>query len=135
MFACTPDDRGYAEITITEWKDGPLLQIRAFDSDGERTFPSIDKRLAQTIFQAGYAPSSFNKLQAVEDEDTVWGWYLYPIEEIRDDSSHVFDTQYAIQKESGSFVRNSSGHLVTFDNRDDAEAVSVPEEDVVEVNN
>jgi hypothetical protein len=98
MFNCTPDDRGYADITLTKWKEDPQLHIRAFDSNGERTFPSIDKRLAQTIFQAGYAPSSFSKLQAVEDEDTVWGWYLFPIEDIRDDGSHVFNTQFVIQK-------------------------------------
>jgi len=65
-------------------------------------------------------------------------WYLRPVEDITDEDSEVYDTAYAIKTPEGEFeyLRNDQGHLVTFDNRANAEAVAgqVANDEVVEVN-
>lgn len=136
-----PDERPHYEIEIGSWAYGPLLYIERINRDGETEKPTIGKNLTQTIFQAGYAPSSFRPEKTGSpaggrDHTGRWQWYLYPLDEVRDEESHIFESVYAIEQDDGTFLRNDAGNLVTFDRRKNAEAVAdrVQDETVVEVN-
>jgi hypothetical protein len=138
-----PDRRGHYEIEIGSWASGPLLYLEAFDTDGETKYPTIDKRLTETIFRAGYAPSSFRPEKVPSDDggrehSGRWMWYLLPLEDVQDEDSSIFASAYAIQFEDGTFLRgDDDADLVKFDKREFAEAVARESEDgeVVEVNN
>lgn len=132
----------YTDIEIDTWARGPLLRMEAFDSDGVTCFPTIGGSFCQVIVQAGYVPWGFRpeKNHTISDggEHTGrWLWYLRPIEDITDDDSAVYDTEFAIKTSEGEFeyLRNDQGNLVTFDNRSDAEAVAdqAANDEVVEV--
>lgn len=134
-----PDRRGHYEIEVNSWAYGPQLILEKFNKHGETEFPQVDKRLTQVIIQQGYVPTSFRPemdgTKAGPREHTGrWLWYCRPVEDICDESSRIYETAFALQKADDSFVRTDDGDLVTFEERDRAEAVRHDDLEVVEVN-
>lgn len=133
----------YTEVVVDSWANGPLLYLTSYDTNGDVEPPTLGTGLCQAILRAGYVPWGFRpEKECVEtggrEHTGRWSWYLRPVEDITDEDSDVHATDCAIKTPEGEFeyLRTDGGNLVTFDNRDNAEAVAdqVANDEVVEVN-
>lgn len=132
-------DDSHTHIEIGSWARGPLLYLEKRDGDGDVGPPTLSNTLVKTVVRAGFTPWGFRP----ETESGVtgrertgrWMWYLRPVEDVTDEESEVYDSVYAIKTPEGEleYLRNDSGNLVTFDDRENAEAVINDSEVIVEV--
>ena len=60
-------------------------------------------------------------------------WYLRPVEDIED--RDFYDVEYALVQPNREYLRNADGDLLSFKERQDAEAVQHGDLEVVEVTN
>lgn len=122
-FVAGIDGAGHTEYRIGSWARGPLVRIESFHSDGEQRTPTLSNGLVKNVLDAGYVPWGFREDR---NEDGVFMWYLRPIADVanRDRRRDVIDEEIALVNDDGSYVRNGSGDLVTFDSAEDAAAVA-----------
>jgi len=135
------DSAAFTHVEVNDWAYGPLLYLEEFDSDGETRFPTLGNALCEAILEAGYVPWGFRPemdgTKAGPREHTGrWMWYLRPVEDIVE--RDFYDVEYALKNEHGKYLRNADGDLLSFEERQDAEAVQAVENvglEVVEVTN
>jgi hypothetical protein len=132
-----PDSRSHKEIEVDSWANGPLLRLEEIAPSGDTRKPTIGNRLCRAIAQAGFVPWGFrpekNTTADGREHTGRWMWYLRPIEDVSDDTSDVYDTEFALQEDDGSLTRTADGDLVAFDSEAKAEAVVAEDQEVVEV--